>query len=406
MYLSMLVETGILGLAALVWFNFSILALRAPRRAALKPDGVIPRHLDVLLLDRPVSPDAVSGPADLLARAARVLPRAGLDRARIEPERPHSEHSVPRSVQRSGRRAAVPAGSRTGRSGSWLERESAPFPAVDAWSKSCATAASPCTRSPISHSPSGAQAGAAIFCVSPCESPKLAREISRLARETRCRSPLRERTARAAGGSLGGAENPTAAAVPLPQPPRAALGRHAGRTRSPVRRARVIACCRYVARPALALRRSRPPARDLQRRGRAAWLAAAQHRRATHRRHRPHLARKGPSRVSAKPPASLAQKHPDCKFVVCGAPLFWRSRSSELLRARSRSGCRAARSNLLGWQEDVNAVLAGSTFWLCPPYASPAHRASFSKPSPRACPSSLSSPAAFRKSSSTTQPDF
>ena len=79
-YLSLLVETGILGLVAVVALNIAILL--AARRASRSTDrtAIVLRHLDVLLLGRTSGADVFSRSADLLARAAGVLVRAGARR--------------------------------------------------------------------------------------------------------------------------------------------------------------------------------------------------------------------------------------------------------------------------------------------------------------------------------------
>jgi O-antigen ligase len=73
MYLSMLVETGVIGLAALVLLNVTI--LRAGYRAARSgdPTRIVLRRVDLLLLGGRIGADAVRRFAHLLARAAAVL---------------------------------------------------------------------------------------------------------------------------------------------------------------------------------------------------------------------------------------------------------------------------------------------------------------------------------------------
>jgi len=120
--------------------------------------------------------------------------------------------------------------------------------------------------------------------------------------------------------------------------------------------ARVIACCRYAARPlwpyvdpgrlhviyngvgppdALPSARSSIPrigviGRISPEKGQIEFLQAA------------HL---------------LAPKHPDCKFLVCGAPLFG-DREAHSYFERVREIAQGLPVDFPGWQDDVNAVLA------------------------------------------------
>ena len=73
MYLSLLVETGIVGLSVFVLLNFAILrrAWRAARRARFTI--FVLRRLDLLFLDRTAFPDAFGRPVDVLASAPLVL---------------------------------------------------------------------------------------------------------------------------------------------------------------------------------------------------------------------------------------------------------------------------------------------------------------------------------------------
>ena len=71
MYLSLLVETGVVGLAALVWLNVAIL------RAAARRAQRLLRHVDAVFLGRPDGTDGVRRPADLLACPAGVFLDSG-----------------------------------------------------------------------------------------------------------------------------------------------------------------------------------------------------------------------------------------------------------------------------------------------------------------------------------------
>jgi glycosyltransferase involved in cell wall biosynthesis len=120
--------------------------------------------------------------------------------------------------------------------------------------------------------------------------------------------------------------------------------------------ARVIACCRHVARPlwpyvdpgrlrviyngAAASGSTRAPSADAPRigvigrispeKGQAEFLEAAR---------------------------IVTQKHPDAKFVICGAPLF-SDAAAERYAARLRQLAVGLPVEFTGWQEDVNAILA------------------------------------------------
>lgn len=54
----------------------------------------------------------------------------------------------------------------------------------------------------------------------------------------------------------------------------------------------------------------------------------------------------------------LARQHPGCKFVICGAPLF-SNREAERYFACVREMATGLAVDFPGWQEDVSAVLAG-----------------------------------------------
>ena len=73
-YLGMLVEAGILGLAAVLWLNATILrsAYRAAALSPTRPPAFL-RRLDLLLLGRRIGPDALRRPAHLLARAPSLF---------------------------------------------------------------------------------------------------------------------------------------------------------------------------------------------------------------------------------------------------------------------------------------------------------------------------------------------
>ena len=68
MYLSLLVETGVAGLAALVWLNVAIL-----RAAARRAHRGFFAHVDTLLLGRPDGTTGIRRPADVLARPPGVF---------------------------------------------------------------------------------------------------------------------------------------------------------------------------------------------------------------------------------------------------------------------------------------------------------------------------------------------
>ena len=76
MYLSLLVETGIAGLAALLWLNVAILRAAARASRVARSRARLLRHLDAVLLGGRDGADGVRRSADLLARAAGLLLRA------------------------------------------------------------------------------------------------------------------------------------------------------------------------------------------------------------------------------------------------------------------------------------------------------------------------------------------
>ena len=81
-YLSLLVETGILGLAAVVALNIAILFTCAARVAIRRSSAIVLRDLDVLLLGRANGTDVFGRFADLLACAAGLSVRARAGRER------------------------------------------------------------------------------------------------------------------------------------------------------------------------------------------------------------------------------------------------------------------------------------------------------------------------------------
>ena len=101
-YLTLLAETGIAGLFAVVALNIAILCMRVSRGAIVRLRSLVHRRLDVLFLGRAKRADALGRSAHLLASFAGVLFRARAGRAEAS-----REDTVSRSVQRIGRRAAA-----------------------------------------------------------------------------------------------------------------------------------------------------------------------------------------------------------------------------------------------------------------------------------------------------------
>ncbi len=121
-------------------------------------------------------------------------------------------------------------------------------------------------------------------------------------------------------------------------------------------RARVIACCRYVARPLwpyvdpgrLRVIYNGAAASDGPRTGDAAGPRIGV------------IGRISPEKGQAEfleAARIVAQKHPAAKFVICGAPLF-SDTAAERYSARIRELAAGLPVEFTGWQEDVNAVLA------------------------------------------------
>ncbi|MCU1273825.1 MAG: glycosyl transferase, group 1 [Bryobacterales bacterium] len=121
--------------------------------------------------------------------------------------------------------------------------------------------------------------------------------------------------------------------------------------------ARVIACCRYVARPLwpyidpgrLRVIFNGVAPQNTTRRGHTSGLRIGIIGR---------ISQEKGQVIFIRAARLLAGKHPACKFVVCGAPL-----SSNPEAARYSAQVRELADGLpvefLGWQEDVPAVLAG-----------------------------------------------
>lgn len=83
MYLTMLVETGLIGLGALIALNISILVNAYRAAKAPRSRGVILRRLDLLFLGGRGVSDDVGRSADLLARDATLFSDAGNRRPRL-----------------------------------------------------------------------------------------------------------------------------------------------------------------------------------------------------------------------------------------------------------------------------------------------------------------------------------
>lgn len=121
--------------------------------------------------------------------------------------------------------------------------------------------------------------------------------------------------------------------------------------------ARVIACCRYVARPLW-------PYIDPGRLRVIFNGVAPQNTARPRHKGGPRIGiigRIAPEKgqiTFVRAARFLAGKHPDCKFVVCGAPLF-SNPEAERYSGQVRELASGLPVEFLGWQEDIPAVLAG-----------------------------------------------
>ncbi len=66
----------------------------------------------------------------------------------------------------------------------------------------------------------------------------------------------------------------------------------------------------------------------------------------------------------------LARKHWACRFVICGAPLFG-DRKAQRYSERVREAAHGLQVDFTGWQDDVNAVLAGLDLLVVPSLREP-----------------------------------
>lgn len=120
--------------------------------------------------------------------------------------------------------------------------------------------------------------------------------------------------------------------------------------------ARVIACCRYVARP---LWPFIDPGRMHVIYNGSAETATARPARGSQRRIGM-IGRISPEKGQmefVQAVRLLTGKHTDCNFVICGAPLF-SDRAAELYFERVRESARGLPVEFSGWQDDVSSTLA------------------------------------------------
>ncbi len=133
--------------------------------------------------------------------------------------------------------------------------------------------------------------------------------------------------------------------------------------------ARVIACCQHVARPLW------PYVEPGRLRVIYNGVGAGQTRRTAH----PDGARIGViGRISpdkgqlefVRAARILAASHPECRFVVCGAPLFGDPDAARYF-ALVREAAQGLPVEFTGWQNDVGAVLAGLDLLVVPSLREP-----------------------------------
>jgi glycosyltransferase involved in cell wall biosynthesis len=135
-------------------------------------------------------------------------------------------------------------------------------------------------------------------------------------------------------------------------------------------RARVVACCRYVARPLWPY--IDPGRMHVIYNGTAQTVAARQA--STSATRIGVIGRISPENGQVEfveAAKLLAEKHPACRFVVCGAPLFSNAEAGCYFE-RTQKAAVGLPVEFLGWREDVAAVMADLDVLVVP---SPSHTA-------------------------------